>query len=160
MKKMSKFIYLCLCLALFLIPAGCGSAELASATVTNIPETTITFDISNAIDMLDKIIASENKPEPVPDLIWGAKLVRQGCELSIDWLDYHDRPGNMNEKDVRNKVEQVDTITVSGTYLSSRAISSQYLGQDFVDYIASQKDGAKFTFYMLDGQVLFVKDLE
>ena len=147
-----------------LLLLGCGTVQTAASASEDATPTAFEYDGCLVSGLLDRIIASPNKVESYPVQITSAQLVRQGCLIHYDKLAYNDnyRRGSTDpEEAYLLNDEQLDEQTaVYDAYLSCTKVDSPYLDKSFVDYIAGKKEGAPFTLYWLDGQVIFVSEIK
>lgn len=159
-----KSLYLALLMLPILALLGCGSVQVTASTSDDAAPTTFAYDGSIIGGLLDRIMASPSKVESFPVQITSAALVRQGCLIHYDKLAYNDSYKRGSEEPAEayliNDEELDEQTAVYDAYLSSTKVDSPYLDKSFVDYIAGKKEGAPFTLYWLDGQVIFVSEIK
>ena len=158
-----KSLVLALCIMPMLVCLGCGSVEtVASASDAAVPAA-FEYDGSIISGLLDRIIASPNKVETYPVQITSAELVRQGCLIHYDKLAYNDNYVRGSSDPAESYLINDETLdeqtAVYNAYLSCAKLDTPYLDKTFVEYIKSKKNGAPFTLYWLDGQVIFVSEI-
>ncbi len=158
-----KSLYLALFMLPLLLFLGCGSVQVTSSASDEAGPTAYAYDGSIIGGLLDRIIASPNRVESFPVQITSAELVRQGCLIHYDKLAYNENYKRGSEEPDEayflNDEELDEQTAVYDAYLSCAKVDSPYLDKGFVDYIAGKKDGAPFALYWLDGQVIFVSEI-
>lgn len=163
MKKYFKSIVLMLCVLTLPLFFGCGALETSTSADADAEPASYDYDGSLISGLLDRIMASANQVESFPALITSAQLVRQGCLLHYDKLAYNDNykrgSAKPEESYFLNEEELDEQVAVTGAYLNCSKVASPYLEKKFVEYISSKKNGANFTLYWLDGQVIFVSEI-
>lgn len=159
-----KSLYLALLLLPILALLGCGAVQVTASASDDAAPTEFAYDGSIIVGLLDRIIASPNKVDSFPVQITSAELVRQGCLIHYDKLAYNDNYKRGSEKPEEayflNDEELDEQTAVYNAYLCCAKVDSPYLDKGFVDYIAGKKEGAPFTLYWLDGQVIFVSEIK
>jgi len=164
MKKLIKSSHLVLCILTLLLLFGCGASPTTATAGDDTKPTTYAYDGSIISGMLDKIIASSGTIEAFPVEITGAKIVRQGCLIHYDKIEYNDDyvRGSTDPKEeyFLNEEELDEQVAISNAYLSCPKVASPYLDESFVEYISSKENGVPFTLYWLDGEVIFVSMIQ
>lgn len=160
MKKILKYLHLALCIFTSLLFLGCGTSP-ASADANEGPKpSSYEYDGSIISGMLDKIMTSSDAIVAFPVQITGAKIVRQGCLIHYDKIEFNDDyvrgSTDPNEAYFLNEEELDEQVAVNDAYMNCPNIASPYLDEGFVEYIASKENGVPFTLYWLDGEVIFV----
>ncbi len=160
MKKSLKSLHLVLCIITLLLLFGCGTSPTSADASADAEPTTYEYDGSIISGMLDKIMASSDEIVAFPVQITGAKIVRQGCLIHYDKIEFNDDyvrgSTDPNEEYFLNEEELDEQVAVNDAYLNCPKNASPYLDESFVEYIASKENGVPFTLYWLDGEVIFV----
>lgn len=163
MKKILKSLYLILCIIPLLLLFGCGSIETSSTSSDDDEVTSYEYDGSIISGLLDRIIDSSSTLESFPVKITSARLVRQGCLIHYDRIAYNeDYKSGSTEPDEAyflNEEELDEQVAIADAYLNCSKVNSPYLDSAFAEYISSKEDGVAFTLYWLDGDVIFVSEI-
>jgi len=159
----NKSLYLMFFLLPLLLLLGCDASPVSSVSESSEP---VTYEYDGTIisDMLDRVIASPGKIESYPVLITGASLVRQGCLIHYDKIEYNDNyvRGSTDPQKAYflNEAALDDQVAINNAYLYCSKVTSPYLDDSFIEYINSNENGVYFTLYWLDGDVIFVSEIK